>query len=97
MSTERTPVYSKGPYLNVLTLSTLIFRPIPVLVTLIFMMAVSLVLVNILIAQLSNTYDRIQEEIQVLCNIGILEAITTVEWQSRFKVWVRKIPLYMGG
>ncbi|XP_074623810.1 uncharacterized protein LOC141881827 [Acropora palmata] len=53
----------------------------------IFMMAVSIILLNILIAQLSLTYEMVQEESLLCFTARRMQAVATIEWQSRFKYW----------
>lgn len=57
----------------------------------IFMMSVTIILMNILIAQLSLTYEMVQEESLLSFTALRMQAVATIEWQSRFKFWVRTI------
>ena len=52
------------------------------------MMSVSIILLNILIAQLSLTYELVQEESLNSFIALRMQAVATIEWQSRFKFWV---------
>ena len=52
------------------------------------MISVSIILVNILIAQLSLTYQLVQEESLLSFTALRMQAVATIEWQSRFKYWV---------
>ena len=56
-----------------------------------FMMSVSTILLNILIAQLSLTYEMVQEESLHSFTALRMQAVSTIEWQSRFKFWVSKM------
>ena len=52
------------------------------------MMSVTIILLNILIAQLSLTYELVQEESLNSFIALRMQAVATIEWQSRFKFWV---------
>ena len=52
------------------------------------MMSVTIILLNILIAQLSLTYELVQEESLNSFTALRMQAVATIEWQSRFKFWV---------
>ena len=52
------------------------------------MISVSIILANILIAQLSLTYQLVQEESLLSFTALRMQAVATIEWQSRFKFWV---------
>ncbi len=54
------------------------------------MMCVSIILLNILIAQLSLTYELVQEESLHSFTALRMQTVATIEWQSRFKFWVSK-------
>lgn len=58
-----------------------------VLLTLLFMMSVTTILLNILIAQLSLTYELVQEESLNSFTALRMQAVAIIEWQSRFKFW----------
>ncbi|XP_020603137.1 transient receptor potential cation channel subfamily A member 1-like [Orbicella faveolata] len=58
------------------------------LLTVVFMMSVTIILLNILIAQLSLTYELVQEESLNSFIALRMQAVATIEWQSRFKFWV---------
>lgn len=58
------------------------------LLIIIFMISVTIILLNILIAQLSLTYEMVQEESLLSFTALRMQAIATIEWQSRFKFWV---------
>lgn len=58
------------------------------LLTVLFMMSVTIILLNILIAQLSLTYKLVQEESLNSFIALRMQAVATIEWQSRFKFWV---------
>ena len=55
-----------------------------------FMLSVTIMLLNILIAQLSLTYEMVQEESQHSLTAMRMQAVAAVEWQSRFRFWVSK-------
>ena len=58
------------------------------LLTVLFMMSVTIILLNILIAQLSLTYELVQED-SLNCFTALrLQAVAAIEWQSRFRFWV---------
>ena len=63
-------------------------RWLGVLLTLLFMMSVTTILLNILIAQLSLTYELVQEESLNSFTALRMQAVAIIEWQSRFKFWV---------
>ena len=65
-----------------------IFRWLGALLTVVFMMSVTIILLNILIAQLSLTYELVQEESLNSFIALRMQAVATIEWQSRFKFWV---------
>ena len=65
-------------------------RMLGALLIIIFMMAVCIILLNILIAQLSLTYETVQEESLLSFTARRMQAVATIEWQSRFKYWVSK-------
>ena len=52
------------------------------------MMCVTTILLNILIAQLSLTYEMVQEESLHSFTALRMKAVATIEWQSRFTFWV---------
>jgi len=52
------------------------------------MMSVTTILLNILIAQLSLTYELVQEESLNSFTALRMQAVAVIEWQSRFKFWV---------
>lgn len=52
------------------------------------MMSVTTILLNILIAQLSLTYELVQEESLNSFTALRMQAVAIIEWQSRFKFWV---------
>ena len=52
------------------------------------MMSVTIILLNILIAQLSLTYELVQEESLHSFTALRMQTVATIEWQSRFKFWV---------
>ena len=56
--------------------------------TVLFMMCVTTILLNILIAQLSLTYEMVQEESLHSFTALRMQAVATIEWQSRFQFWV---------
>ena len=58
------------------------------LLIVLFMMCVTTILLNILIAQLSLTYEMVQEESLHSFIALRMQAVATIEWQSRFKFWV---------
>lgn len=53
-----------------------------------FMMSVVIILMNVLIAQLSLTYEMVQEESLLSFSVLRMQSVATIEWQSRFKYWV---------
>ena len=53
-----------------------------------FMLSVTIILLNILIAQLSLTYETVQEESQHSFTAMRMQAVAIVEWGSRFRFWV---------
>lgn len=53
-----------------------------------FMLSVTIMLLNILIAQLSLTYEMVQEESLLSFTVLRMQSVATIEWQSRFKFWV---------
>ena len=59
------------------------------LIALCFGLAASLVLTNILIAQLNHSYEFVQEYSQLAARAQLLHSVALVEWQMRFKIWVR--------
>ena len=65
-------------------------RWLGVLLALLFMMSVTTILLNILIAQLSLTYELVQEESLHSFAALRMQAVAIIEWQSRFKFWVGK-------
>ena len=58
------------------------------LLIVVFMISVTIILLNILIAQLSLTYELVQVESLNSFTALRMQAVATVEWQSRFKFWV---------
>ena len=52
------------------------------------MMSVAIILLNVLIAQLSLTYEMVQEESLLSFTVLRMQSVATIEWQSRFKFWV---------
>lgn len=52
------------------------------------MLSVTIILLNILIAQLSLTYETVQEESQHSFTAMRMQAVAIVEWGSRFRFWV---------
>lgn len=64
------------------------FRPFPSILVCLLSLTVSVVLFNVLIAQLSHTYQMVQEDSHLSSLVELMHAITTVEFQSRFKIWV---------
>ncbi|XP_048584046.1 transient receptor potential cation channel subfamily A member 1-like isoform X2 [Nematostella vectensis] len=66
----------------------------PTLLVYILSMCVNVVLLNVLIAQLSHTYELVQEESHLSSTAELMHAITTVEFQSRFKVWNLRVKYY---
>jgi len=67
------------------------------LLTVFFMMSVSIILLNILIAQLSLTYELVQEESLNSFIALRMQAVATIEWQSRFKFWNLRKKYYVPG
>jgi len=63
-------------------------RWLGILLSLLFMMSVTTILLNILIAQLSLTYELVQEESLHSFAALRMQAVAIIEWQSRFKFWV---------
>ena len=59
------------------------------LLIIVYMISVSVILLNILIAQLSLTYELVQEESLLSFTALRMQAVAIVEWHSRFKYWVR--------
>jgi len=68
-----------------------------VLLTLLFMMSVTTILLNILIAQLSLTYELVQEESLNSFTALRMQAVAVIEWQSRFKFWNLRKKYYVTG
>ncbi|KAL9986669.1 hypothetical protein ACROYT_G000842 [Oculina patagonica] len=62
-----------------------------------FMMSVTIILLNILIAQLSLTYELVQEESLHSFTALRMQAVAIVEWQSRFKFWNIRKKYYVPG
>ncbi|XP_078356025.1 uncharacterized protein LOC144640828 [Oculina patagonica] len=62
-----------------------------------FMMSVTIILLNILIAQLSLTYELVQEESVNSFTALRMQAVAIVEWQSRFKFWNLRKKYYVPG
>ena len=58
------------------------------LLAIFFMMSVVIILLNVLIAQLSLTYEMVQEESLLSFSVLRMQSVATIEWQSRFKYWV---------
>lgn len=58
------------------------------LLAIFFMMSVVIILMNVLIAQLSLTYEMVQEESLLSFSVLRMQSVATIEWQSRFKYWV---------
>ena len=52
-------------------------------------MAVAVILTNILVAQLNHSYEVVQEESKLANSAQFLHSIALVEWQMRFRLWVR--------
>ena len=52
-------------------------------------MAVAVILTNILVAQLNHSYEVVQEESKIANSAQFLHSIALVEWQMRFRLWVR--------
>jgi len=67
------------------------------LLIILFMMSVSIILLNILIAQLSLTYEMVQEESLHSFTALRMQAVSTIEWQSRFKFWNLRKKYYVPG
>jgi len=67
------------------------------LLTVVFMMSVTIILLNILIAQLSLTYELVQEESLNSFIALRMQAVATIEWQSRFKFWNLRKKYYVPG
>ncbi|XP_068693380.1 uncharacterized protein [Montipora foliosa] len=67
------------------------------LLIIIFMISVSVILLNILIAQLSLTYEMVQEESLLSFTALRMQAVATIEWQSRFKYWNCRKKYYIPG
>ncbi|XP_078370769.1 uncharacterized protein LOC144654486 [Oculina patagonica] len=67
------------------------------LLTVLFMVSVSIILLNILIAQLSLTYELVQEESLHSFTALRMQAVAIVEWQSRFKFWNLRKKYYISG
>ena len=83
--------YLSKPQENGQSLQTCIFflsRWLAALMTVLFMVSVSIILMNILIAQLSLTYEQVQEASLNSFTALRMQAVAIVEWQSRFKFWV---------
>ena len=60
------------------------FRNLPPL----FMMSVTIILLNILFAQLSLTYEQVQED-SLNCFTALrMQAVAIIEWRGRFRFWV---------
>ncbi|XP_078356018.1 uncharacterized protein LOC144640821 [Oculina patagonica] len=62
-----------------------------------FMMSVTIILLNILIAQLSLTYELVQEESLNSFTALRMQAVAIVEWQSRFTFWNLRKKYYVPG
>ena len=69
--------------------SSLLSRWLGALLIIVYMISVSVILLNILIAQLSLTYELVQEESLLSFTALRMQAVAIVEWHSRFKYWVR--------
>lgn len=85
------PSLSSHPFYvreNKQTVFIYLCRWLGVLLTLLFMMSVTTILLNILIAQLSLTYELVQEESLNSFTALRMQAVAVIEWQSRFKFWV---------
>ncbi|KAJ7380273.1 hypothetical protein OS493_010989 [Desmophyllum pertusum] len=67
------------------------------LLTMLFMMSVTIILTNILIAQLSLTYELVQEESLHSFTALRMQAVAIIEWQSRFKFWNLRKKYYVPG
>ena len=63
-------------------------RWLGVLLTLLFMMIVTTILLNIKIVQLSLTHELVQEESLDSFTALRTQAVAIIEWQSRFKFWM---------
>ncbi|XP_020613617.1 uncharacterized protein LOC110051557 [Orbicella faveolata] len=61
------------------------------------MMCVTTILLNILIAQLSLTYEMVQEESLHSFTALRMQAVATIEWQSRFQFWNLRKKHYVPG
>ena len=59
------------------------------LLIMLFMVSVSIIMMNILVAQLSLTYELVQEESLLSFTAVRMQSVSTVDWESRFKFWVR--------
>ena len=60
------------------------------LLTVLFVMSVTIILLNILIAQLSLTYEQVQED-SLNCFTALrMQAVAIIEWRGRFRFWVGK-------
>nr|XP_058968279.1 uncharacterized protein LOC131794749 [Pocillopora verrucosa] len=62
-----------------------------------FMLSVTIILLNILIAQLSLTYETVQEESQHSFTAMRMQAVAIVEWGSRFRFWNVRKKYYVAG
>ncbi|XP_078370761.1 uncharacterized protein LOC144654469 isoform X2 [Oculina patagonica] len=67
------------------------------LLILAFMMCVTIILLNILIAQLSLTYELVQGESLHSFTALRMQTVATIEWQSRFKFWNVRKKYYVSG
>lgn len=67
------------------------------LLIIVFMISVSVILLNILIAQLSLTYELVQEESLLSFTALRMQAVAIVEWHSRFKYWNLRKKYYIPG
>ncbi|PFX26904.1 uncharacterized protein LOC111328278 [Stylophora pistillata] len=62
-----------------------------------FMLSVVIILLNVLIAQLSLTYEMVQEESLLSFSVLRMQSVATIEWQSRFKYWNLRKKYYVPG
>lgn len=67
------------------------------LLAIFFMMSVVIILLNVLIAQLSLTYEMVQEESLLSFSVLRMQSVATIEWQSRFKYWNLRKKYYVPG
>lgn len=67
------------------------------LLAIFFMMSVVIILMNVLIAQLSLTYEMVQEESLLSFSVLRMQSVATIEWQSRFKYWNLRKKYYVPG